>query len=121
MLNPAVPGYGSNLIPHIIFAQALTSAIGVVLWRRWYRNGGWAATYVSLVSVAPATVLAYNGTWVSIVAGAVLGAVLGPPIARTISGWLPKDFHPFIGNTMSMAISTTIVIPIVGIANSMIG
>lgn len=120
VLNPAVPGYGTNLIPHIIFAQALTSAIGVVLWRRLYRNGGWAPTYVSLVSVAPATVLAYDGTWVSIVAGALLGAVLGSPIARNISGWLPKDFHPFIGNTMSMAISTIIVIPIVGIANSMI-
>jgi phosphotransferase system glucose/maltose/N-acetylglucosamine-specific IIC component len=121
VLNPALPSYGSNLVPHIIFAQALTSAIGVVVWRRWYRNGGWAPTYVSLVSVAPAAVLTFNGSWLSIVGGAVLGAVLAPPVARTISARLPKDFHPFIGNTLSMAISTAIVLPTLGVLSSFIG
>ncbi|MER1992101.1 MAG: hypothetical protein ABS864_06595 [Aerococcus urinaeequi] len=121
VLNPALPGYGSKLIPHLIFAQALTSAIGIVIWRKWYRNGGWAGSYISLVSVTPAAVLAYNGSLVSIVAGALLGAIVAPPIGRTLSSWLPSDFHPFIGNTFSMAISTTIIVPIVGLANSMIG
>jgi hypothetical protein len=121
VLNPALPSYGSNLVPHIIFAQALTSAIGVVVWRRWYRNGGWAPTYVSLVSVAPAAVLTFNGSWLSIVGGAVLGAVLAPPVARTISARLPKDFHPFIGNTLSMAISTAIILPTLGFLSSVIG
>ena len=44
-LNPGLPSYGSNLLPGILFAQALTSAFGVVLWREWFRDGGWEATY----------------------------------------------------------------------------
>lgn len=120
VLNPALPSYGSNLVPHIIFAQALTSAVGVVLWRKWYRDGGWAPTYVSLVSVAPAAVLAFNGSWLSIIGGAVVGAILAPPIARTISSRLPKDFHPFIGNTLSMAISTAIILPILGFLSPLV-
>lgn len=120
VLNPALPAYGSNLVPHILFAQALTSAIGVVLWRSWFRNGqfsngGWAATYASLVSVAPAAVLAYDGSWWSIIGGALLGAVLAPPIARAISARLPDGFHPVIGNTASMAISTAVTLPILGL------
>ena len=53
MLNPLSPAYGSGLLPHVLFAQALTSAIGVVVWRHLYRGGGWAPTYISVVSVAP--------------------------------------------------------------------
>lgn len=115
LLNPALPAYGSNLVPHILFAQALTSAIGVVLWRGWFRNGGWAATYASLVSVAPAAVLAYDGSWQSIIGGALLGAVLAPPIARAISARLPEGFHAVIGNTAAMAISTAVALPILGL------
>lgn len=115
VLNPAHPGYGSDLVPHILFAQALTSAIGVVLWRGWFSNGGWAATYASLVSVAPAAVLAYDGSWWSIIGGALLGAVLAPPIARAISAQLPEGFHPVIGNTAAMAISTAVTLPILGL------
>jgi hypothetical protein len=115
VLNPLVPSYGTALLPHILFAQALTSAIGVVVWRRLYRGGGWAPTYISVVSVAPATVLAFNGSALSIVVGAIAGALLCPVIARPISNRLPSDFHPFIGNTMSMAISTAIVVTAVGL------
>jgi hypothetical protein len=110
LFNPLYPAYGSGLLPHILFAQALTSAIGVVVWRHLYRGGGWAPTYISVVSVAPATVLAYNGSTVSIIVGAVAGALICPVIARPISARLPKDFHPFIGNTTSMAVTTAFVI-----------
>ncbi|MGO4250513.1 hypothetical protein AB4Y87_25255 [Paenarthrobacter sp. RAF54_2] len=115
VLNPALPSYGSNLVPHILLAQALTSAIGVVVWRGWFRNGGWAATYASLVSVAPAAVLAYDGSWQSIIGGALLGAVLAPPIARAISARLPEGFHPVIGNTAAMALSTAVTLPMLGL------
>lgn len=115
VLNPGLPSYGSNLVPHILLAQALTSAIGVVLWRSWYREDGWAATYASVVSVAPAAVLAYGGSWQSVVGGALLGAVLAPPIARVISARLPEGLHPVIGNTAAMAISTAITLPILGL------
>ena len=115
VLNPGLPSYGSQLLPHILFAQALTSGIGVVLWQRWYRDGGWAATYASVVSVAPAAVLAYGGSWSSVVGGAVLGAVLAPPIARVVSTRLPAGFHPVIGNTAAMAVSTAVALPLLGL------
>ncbi|MCT9869799.1 hypothetical protein [Paenarthrobacter aurescens] len=115
VLNPALPSYGSNLLPHILFAQALTSAVGVVLWRRWYRDGGWAATYASVVSVAPAAVLASGGSWIGVVGGAVLGAVLAPPIARAVSARLPAGFHPVIGNTAAMAVATAVALPLLGL------
>ncbi|MGC0364582.1 hypothetical protein ABH922_002566 [Rhodococcus sp. 27YEA15] len=112
VLNPLFPSFGTALLPHILFAQALTSAIGIVVWRRLYRGGGWAPTYISVVSVAPATVLAFGGSAVSILVGAVAGALLCPVIARPISSRLPKDFHPFIGNTISMAVATALVVTV---------
>ncbi|MBT2588254.1 hypothetical protein [Arthrobacter sp. ISL-95] len=115
VLNPGLPAYGTGLLPHILFAQAFTSAIGVVLWRNWYRAGGWAATYASVVSVAPAAVLAYGGSWQGMVGGAVLGAVFAPPLARAISAQLPVGFHPVIGNTAAMAISTAVALPLLGL------
>ncbi|MET3904242.1 hypothetical protein [Paenarthrobacter sp. 4246] len=115
VLNPALPAYGTNLLPHILFAQALTSATGVVLWQRWYRGDGWAATYASVVSVAPAAVLAYEGSWSAMVGGAVLGAVLAPPLARVVSVRLPVGFHPVIGNTAAMAVSTAVALPLLGL------
>lgn len=115
VLNPGLPSYGSNLLPQILFAQALTSAIGIVLWRDWYRDGGWAATYASVVSVAPAAVLAFAGSWTGTVGGAVLGAVLAPPIARAVASRLPEGFHPVIGNTAAMAIATAVAIPVLGL------
>ncbi|NWL32812.1 hypothetical protein [Paenarthrobacter nitroguajacolicus] len=115
VLNPALPSYGTGLLPHILFAQALTSAIGVTLWRGWYRDGGWAATYASVVSVAPAAVLAYGGSWTGMVGGAVVGAVLAPPLARAISARLPAGFHPVIGNTAAMAVSTAVALPVIGL------
>ncbi|MFC8040867.1 hypothetical protein ACFUOZ_16065 [Paenarthrobacter sp. NPDC057355] len=118
VIDPGLPSYGSALLPHILFAQALTSAVGIVLWRRWYRDEGWAATYASVVSVAPAAVLASGGSWTGIIGGAVLGALLAPPIARAISSRLPAGFHPVIGNTAAMALSTAVALPVLGLVNA---
>lgn len=118
MLDPSLSAYGTALLPHILFAQVLTSAIGVVVWRKLHRNGGFVPTYVSVVSVvsvAPAAVLAYNGSVASIILGALGAALLVPVIARPISLRLPADFHPFIGNTTSMALSTAIIVPLIGL------
>lgn len=115
LLNPEFASYGSGLLPQIMLAQALTSAVGIVLWRHLYRGGGWAPTYISLVSVTPATVLAYGDSSLALVLGAVAGAVLCPVIARPVSNALPHDFHPFIGNTVSMAVATSIIVPLIGL------
>jgi hypothetical protein len=70
------------------------------------------ATYISVVSADPATVLTFNGSAVSIAVGAVAGALLCPVVARPISKRLPADVHPFIGNTTSMAVCTALVIAV---------
>lgn len=113
-LNPMSPAYGSGLLPQLIGAQALTSAIGVVIWRRQWIRRGWYPTYVPLVSVVPAAVLTYGGTWPVIVSSALLGALIAPPLACALAKRLPPDMHGFIGNVLSMAMSTVLIIPFVG-------
>lgn len=113
-LNPVSPAYGSGLLLHLMGAQALTSAVGVVLWRRQWITRGWYPTYVPLVSVVPAAVLTYGGGWMVIVASAVLGALIAPPLACAFAGRLPAHVHPYIGNVISMALSTLMIVPFVG-------
>jgi len=113
-LNPLSPVYGSQLLPQLIGAQALTSAIGVLMWRRQWKTHGWYPTYVPLVSVVPAALLTYGGSWQVIVMSALLGALIAPPLAWSIAKRLPADMHGFIGNVLSMAISTLLIIPFIG-------
>jgi hypothetical protein len=113
-LNPLSPAYGSDLLLHIIGAQALASAIGVLIWRRQWMVRGWYPTYIPLVSVVPATILAYGGSWQIIVSSATLGALLAPPLAVAIARRLPADMHAYIANVLSMAISTLLIVPLIG-------
>lgn len=113
-LNPLSPAYGSGLLLHIIAAQGLTSAIGVLVWRRQWMLHGWYPTYIPLVSVVPATLLAYGGSWQIIVSSALLGALLAPPLACAIAKRLPGDMHAYIANVLSMAISTLLIVPLIG-------
>lgn len=113
-LNPVSPAYGSGLILHLIGAQALTSALGVVIWRQQWIKRGWYPTYVPLVSVVPAAVLTHGGSWLVMGSSALLGALIAPPLACAIAGRLPAHFHPYIGNVISMALSTLMVVPLVG-------
>ncbi|MCE6980542.1 hypothetical protein EI534_24835 [Pseudomonas frederiksbergensis] len=114
-LNPTSPVYGTGLLPQLIAAQALTSALGVVIWRRQWMLRGWYPTYIPLVSVVPAAVLTYGGSWQVIVPSALLGALIAPPLACAIAKRLPADMHAFIGNVLSMAISTLLIIPFIGL------
>lgn len=111
LLNPAMVAYGSGLLPQILAAQAITAIIAVTVWRGQWARRPFYPTFVPVVSVAPACVLAYGGTAASVAAGAVLGAVLSPPLAAAISARLPADFHPFIGNVAAMAVATSVIIP----------
>lgn len=113
-LNPASPAYGSMLLPQLIGAQALTSALGVLIWRRHWMTHGWYPTYIPLVSVVPAALLSYGGSWQVIVMSALLGALIAPPLACEIGKRLPADMHGFIANVLSMAISTLLIIPFIG-------
>lgn len=113
-LNPMSPAYGSGLLLYIIGAQALTSAIGVVIWRHQWIKRGWYPTYVPLVSVVPAAVLSHGGSLMVIGSSALLGALVAPPLACFIAARMPIHFHPYIGNVLSMAMSTLMIVPVVG-------
>lgn len=114
-LNPTSPVYGTGLLPQLIAAQALTSALGVVIWRQQWILRGWYPTYVPLVSVVPAAVLTYGGSWQVIASSALLGALIAPPLACAIAKRLPAYMHSFIGNVLAMAISTLLIIPFIGL------
>ena len=113
-LNPLSPAYGSGLLLHMLAAQALTSLAGVIVWRRQWQRRGWYPTYVPLVSVVPAAVLTYGGGFTVMIASALLGALIAPPLACAIAQRLPKYMHPYIGNVLSMAISTVLILPLIG-------
>ncbi|WP_458131509.1 hypothetical protein [Pseudomonas sp. R3-41] len=113
-LNPMSPAYGSGLLLQLIGAQALTSALGVIIWRRQWILRGWYPTYIPLVSVVPAAVLTYGGSWLVIASSALLGALIAPPLACAIAKRLPADMHAYIANVLSMAISTLLVVPFIG-------
>src|SRR5690606_33616814 len=109
LLNPAAPAYGSGLLPHLLAAQILAAACGVLLWGGRWAASGWYPTFVPIVSVTPATVLAFGGTVPSIVAGAVLGAAVAPPLAAALARRVPHDVHPMVAYTASMAVCTAAI------------
>lgn len=114
VLAPAAPAYGSLLVLQIVAGQALSSLVGVVFWRRQWQVRGWYPTYIPIVSIVPTAVLTHGGNWQVIVASAVLGALLAPPLAVAITQRLPAYMHCYIGNVVSMAISTLAIVPLVG-------
>lgn len=114
-LNPLHPVLGSNLLPAIILSQVLAAAVGVLLYYERWQEHDWYPTFVPVVSVAPAAVLTYGGSMQSIIAGALLGAIAGPPIAQAIIERLPDHWHLFVANTLSMAICTLAIVPVLGL------
>lgn len=114
LLSPAGPAYGSQLVLEMVGGQALASLIGVLLWRRQWMQRGWYPTYIPIVSVVPAAVLTLGGTWEVVVLSAGLGAVMAPPLAVAISQRLPSYLHGYIGNVLSMAACTLMILPFVG-------
>ncbi|QXH55504.1 hypothetical protein KSS90_19520 [Pseudomonas maumuensis] len=114
-LAPAAPAYGSQLVLQMVAGQGLASLVGVLFWRRQWKERGWYPTYIPIVSIVPAAVLTLGGSWQVIVTSAVLGALIAPPLAVAISQRLPGYMYGYIGNILSMAISTLGIVPLVGL------
>lgn len=114
-LGPGGPAYGSYLVLELVGGQALASLIGVVIWRRQWRERGWYPTYIPIVSIVPAAVLTLGGSWQVIVLSASLGALIAPPLAVAITQRLPGYMHGYIGNVLSMAISTLAIVPLLSL------
>lgn len=115
MLNPASPFYGSGWLLQLLAAQTLASALVVLIWRHQWIARGWYPTYIPVVSVAPAAILVHGGSLSVIILSAALGALLAPPLAVAISQRLPSYMHGYIGNVLSMAISTVLILPLIGL------
>lgn len=112
MLDASQPVYGTGLLPSILTGQIMVSALGIVLYDRQWRRLGWYPTFVPVVSVVPGVVLTYGGGAAPILAGTILGVLLGPPIAQFGIDRLPRHWHPFIANTFAMAVSTAIAVAV---------
>ncbi|TDD01111.1 hypothetical protein E1292_26745 [Nonomuraea deserti] len=112
LISPSALAYGSGLFPAVLAGQVITALAGVLIWRRKWQELGFYPTFVPVVSVAPAVVLAFGGTLQSVIAGALAGALVGPPLAAAISRRLPVDCHPFVGNVASMSVSTALFVPL---------
>ncbi|MCP3753257.1 hypothetical protein NLX68_26120 [Pseudomonas sp. SBB6] len=115
ILSPTGPAYGSQLVVQMVAGQVLASFIGVLIWRRQWMRLGWYPTYIPIVSVVPAAVLTFGGSWQVVGLSAVLGALLAPPLAAAISQRLPSHMHGFIGNVLSMAVSTLAILPFISL------
>lgn len=115
-LEPGGSFNGTGWLPGLLAAQALASGLGVWLWRRQWAKRGWYPTFVPLVSVVPAAILTHGPGWPVIVLSATCGAVIAPPLAVAISSRLPAYVHCMVGNVASMAISTLLIVPCIGLA-----
>ncbi|QXH36959.1 hypothetical protein [Pseudomonas muyukensis] len=115
VLAPGAPAYGSQLVIQIVAGQALASLVGVLFWRRQWMARGWYPTYIPIVSIVPAAVLTLGGQWQVVVSSAILGALIAPPLAVAISQRLPGHIHGYVGNVLSMAISTLGIVPLVAL------
>lgn len=121
LLAPGVPVYGSGQILAVLAGQVIAAAVGMALWHRKWVLRGFYPTFVPIVSVVPAAVLTLDGSVLSIVGSAVLGTLIGPPLAAAIAAQLPASFHPVIGNVASMAISTGAIVPALGLIHAASG
>ncbi|GAA2274469.1 hypothetical protein GCM10010149_15950 [Nonomuraea roseoviolacea subsp. roseoviolacea] len=104
--------YGSGLFLTVLIGQLLAALVGVIVWRRRWRAAGFYPTFVPVVSVVPAAVLACDGALLPTLLAAVAGAVISPPMAAAISARLPSGFHPFVGNVAAMSICTAVIVPL---------
>lgn len=114
-LNPDSTAHGSGLLLPIMAGQFLASAIGVWLWREQWMIKGWYPTFIPIVSVVPATVMTHGGNALVVTLSATLGALIAPPLASVAARRLPDWVHPYVANVVSMALSTALIVPLMGL------
>ncbi|WP_328392101.1 hypothetical protein [Nocardia sp. NBC_00416] len=103
------------LFPQILGAQLAAGALSVIVWRGRWRAHGWYPSFVPVVSVAPAAVIAFEASPVPTLAALVLGVLSGPPLAFRIGALVPRHVHRFVGCVGSMAICTSAIVPAISL------
>lgn len=120
ILNPQQPAYGSGLFPALLLAGLLTEAISIFLyWDQWLEND-WFPSFISAVSVAPGMILFFGASIPVIIIGAVVGAILCPPVANLVLRHRPAHWHNVVAFTLSMSINMTLVTLFIKFLNSML-
>ncbi|MCV7228215.1 hypothetical protein [Mycolicibacterium komossense] len=103
------------LFPQILAAQLAASTLSVMVWRGRWLVHGWYPSFVPIVSVAPAAVIAYGASIIPTAVAVLLGVLVGPPLAFKIGNVVPQHVHRFVGCTGAMAICTATIIPVIGL------
>jgi hypothetical protein len=81
---------GTGLWPQVLAASLLGLAISVVLYGSILEDGAWIPTFVPFVSIPAGVVLIYGPGWRNLLTGAILGGVIGFPIAYAVIELLLK-------------------------------
>lgn len=111
LLNPGFSAYGggAKAVGAVVLSELVAGGVGVFLYAGRWEEKGWYATYVPVVSVAPACVLMFGATIPVALFSAVLGGVIGAPLAEHISGKMPSYVPGTVANVTSMAVCTVVV------------
>ncbi len=109
VINVNHPAYASGVVPAILLSQFVGGGVGVFLYTQKFKDLGWYATYVPVVSVGPGCVLLLGGNIEVAVLAGLLGGIIGAPLAEYLYNRLPEGYHITIGNVGSMAITTILV------------
>lgn len=110
VLNNQNPAYGSGMLGPILASQFLASGIGLYVYWHRFKQLGWIATFVPVVTLGPAAVLLYGSHLYVVLTAAIFGGLFGAPIAGYISSHIPKHWHSYTGAVSSMLIITLLFI-----------
>ena len=109
ILNPGLSAYGGQCIGAVVLSEMIAGGVGVFLYADKWEQKGWYATYVPVVSSAPACAMMFGSTLHAAVFAGILGAVIGAPLAEFCSNKMPDYVPGTVANVSAMAISTIIV------------
>jgi hypothetical protein len=104
-----------SLFPQILGAQLAAGTLSVIVWRGRWRLHGWYPSFVPIVSVAPAAVVAFAAAPIPTGIAVVLGVLIAPPLAFRLGEHVPPHVHRFVGCVGAMAICTATIVPAIGL------
>lgn len=113
VIDPRQPYYGTELLPIMVAAAIVSSAVGVFLYHRFWSANGFYPTFAPVVTVVPGICLMVQGDPTLTLLAAVLGGVLTPPVADMINRSIPRHWHPVIGITLSMTLCTVVIAAVI--------
>lgn len=102
-------GSAAEMLPAVLLTQFIAAAVGILLYASKYEEHGFFATFVPIVSISPFCVLTLGATLPIAIFAGVVGAVVGAPLAYSLSENLPEGMHGLIPNVAAMFIGTTLV------------